>query len=290
MRINAGPAFVHHDLTSLLLSPTLMLDNRRAKKDTRKRPEREPIHMKPLHHGIAKRLLAHKQFYNTSVVPFFQTLHPCTLNWIMASSPGLPRHLFANNKFQNLEGAIRSGSVAADGAALGLESLRWLEQLRYRLERTQHKTLNNVSYDFNVGDVVTHTQFGHIGVVAAQLPVCFESDEWITSNLGSASDVRLQHPWYLILVARHEGMPVDFTRYGSQLSHAKLADSGSIGLHRYLPMYFEGFDSVKNAYLPRPLQAATTGPLRKDADAPLVPFRQRHASIVTTSDVESVSV
>jgi hemimethylated DNA binding protein len=247
--------------------------------------------MKPLHHGICKRILAHKQFYNSSLLPFFETLHPCTLNWIMASSPSLPPNLLAGSKFKSLQGAIRSGSAAGDAASpIGLEAIRWIEHLQRRLDLTQHKSLNKVNYDFNVGDIVAHTQLGHVGVVAAQLPVCFESDDWVAANLGSTTDVRLQHPWYLILVARHDGIPVDFTRYGSQLSHTKLADSGSIGLHRYLPMYFEGFDPVKNVYRPRPLlNESAAAPIRKDAEAPVVPFRPQHVSIVTKNDVEEVT-
>lgn len=246
--------------------------------------------MKPLHHGICKRLLAHKHFYNANAVPFFKTLHPCTLSWIMSSHPHLPQHLYRGNTFQTLEGAVRSGSAVADGAPLGLEALRWLEHVQRRVDQTQHKSLVNVKYDFNVGDIVAHSQLGHVGVVAAQLPVCFESDDWVTSNLGSASDVRLQYPWYLILVARHEGVPLDFTRYGSQLSHTKLADSGSIGLHRYLPMYFESFDAAKSTYRARPLHVAATAPIRKDSEAPIVSFQPQQVSIVTKGDVEKVKV
>lgn len=110
--------------------------------------------------------------------------------------------------------------------------------------------LPSSKYKFEIGDIVQHSELNHIGVVAAKMPICFETDEWIEENLGSANDYRLSHPWYLILVARHDPLPFDFVRYGSQLTHVK-GPCEPIGCHRMLPMFFSGFDSTSGRYIPR---------------------------------------
>jgi hypothetical protein len=80
------------------------------------------------------------------------------------------------------------------------------------------------------------------------LPVCLESDEWVMQNLGNLKDERMYHPWYLVLVARHPGLPLDFIRYGSQLTHRRLEEPRSIGFHRHLPLYFNGYDPIRGQY------------------------------------------
>lgn len=118
---------------------------------------------------------------------------------------------------------------------------------------TEHKSLTDVPYEFNVGDLVIHRDLRQLGVVAARLPVCLESERWVVDNLGSMNDKRMSHPWYLILVAHHAGLPLDFVRYGSQLTHMKMTDAACkpIGFHRLLPLYFQGYDYEEGRYIPR---------------------------------------
>ena len=132
-----------------------------------------------------------------------------------------------------------------------------------------HQRLLGIAYDYDVGDVVVHKHLGQLGVVVDQLPICFESDEWIQSHLGSVSDARVFHPWYIIAVAHHENVPLDFTRYGSQLSHRLVSKKMSIGLHRLLPLFFEGYDPGTGKYLPRKRRQSVASEPVKDSDIDL---------------------
>jgi len=133
---------------------------------------------------------------------------------------------------------------------VGLDAIRHLRQIRLRLDNTSYRSLVRVPYKFSVGDVVRHTQFGHVGVIAARLPICFETDVWVTENLGSVDDRRLSHPWYLVLASHHVGLPAHFVRFGSQLTHVRV-DSAGIGFHQMLPTFFKGFDHATGRYIPR---------------------------------------
>jgi hemimethylated DNA binding protein len=109
----------------------------------------------------------------------------------------------------------------------------------------------NVTYEFQPGAIVRHSHLRQDGVVAACFPICFESDQWVQDKLGSARDVRLRHPWYIILVETGRDA-ADFVRYGSQLTHEKSPPSVmGISFNRYLPMFFRGFDKHTGMYLPR---------------------------------------
>lgn len=141
--------------------------------------------------------------------------------------------------------------VVGDDTSVILEGLKWLDNAQRRLENSRLGTFLHKNYEFEIGDVVYQKQLGQVGVVADRLPVCFESDEWVEEQLESTQEVRLKHPWYLILVASHRDLPVDMTRYGSALSHTRASTKMSIGFHSLLPVYFEGYDAKRGVYIPR---------------------------------------
>ena len=225
--------------------------------------------MKPVESSLARQLLLHRGLYDGQCVPFFKTLHPHTLSSCLGLSPALAKLAMPSvSQINTMDEAIRTfPSVAQQAAAssppvgsspsdaptaapldkiaVGVEALQWLEHVNKRLVASHHKSFTEVNYEFEVGDVV------QIGVIAARLPICFASDEWLLQNLGSTTDARLQHPWYLVLVSHHRGLPLDFTRYGSQLTHEKVSVPTSIGLNRNLPMFFKGYDAEKGVYIPK---------------------------------------
>ena len=145
------------------------------------------------------------------------------------------------------------GNGSGVGNSVGLAALTWLHNARVRAAASKNATLVHNNYKFDVGQVVVHSTLGQLGVVADRLPVCFESNEWIDSQLGSRTDPRMSEPWYLILVARHESSraPATLTRYGSELSHEPLNEKSSIGVHPLLPVFFTGFDVATGRYIPR---------------------------------------
>lgn len=279
--------------------------------------------MKPLRIGVARRLLHHKQWYNTQLRPLLQSFHPNVLRACRFVPPSLLPLLRPNGEFLTMEAALRRSldagpsGAASEGAVqtprpgrtgsapvdaglsavdLGLEALGRLEHLRKRLawlEKT-HTDVGDVRYALRVGDVVRHTQLGHVGVVAARLPCCPENDAWIVENLTSVDDERMSHPWYLILVAHHEGIPLDFVRYGSQLTHEKILAGPSIGFHRLLPMYFKGFDADKGVYVPKGSHGAFPADLRSFGNEDVVLTRGRFPSAVavpqTTQNKDSATL
>ncbi len=175
----------------------------------------------------------------------------------------------ATGEYRTLEDCIRVASRSGASTSDALATLQRLNLLDARLNQTTHRSLADVPYTLEVGDVVKHNGFGHVGVVAARLPVCLEDDEWIEANLSSQDDLRLRHPWYLILVAHHPGVPMDFIRYGSQLTHEKLSEPHSIGLHRNLPLYFKGYDRQRG-YIPWLTQKSTSStPMPEVSVAPV---------------------
>lgn len=170
--------------------------------------------------------------------------------------------------------AVAEGPIVGDDTSVILEGLKWLDNAQRRLENSRLGTFLHKNYEFEIGDVVYQKQLGQVGVVADRLPVCFESDEWVQEQLESAQEVRLKHPWYLILVASHRDLPVDMTRYGSALSHTRATTKMSIGFHSLLPVYFEGYDAKRGVYIPR-----------KDKSV----FAQRHLSHLAKSQQISIS-
>lgn len=234
--------------------------------------------MKPVEVGIARELLRHKVFYDREVVPFFKAQNPLTISSCVGLSPALSTVVMPSvKKINTMKEAIRSVPVdMPNKLQVGMDALQWLRFVEKRLEATHHKSLTSVKFQFEVGDVVRHKALGQIGVVAAQLPLCFASDSWLVQNLGSTDDVRLAHPWYLILVSHHVGLPVDFSRYGSELTHEKVATPTSIGINRNLPLFFSGFDSEKGVYIRR----------RK----PIVPFSARPEMTAPAGSIASSNV
>ena len=156
-------------------------------------------------------------------------------------------------------------AVAAAGSSvpLAMQSLRQLALWQRRMRASAQHRLADANYAFEVGDIVQHAELQHIGVVAAKLPIVFESDEWILENLGSLNDYRLTQPWYLLLVARHDPLPYDFVRYGSQLTHVA-GPCEPIGCHRMLPMFFSGFCRETGRYIPREAHIARIAQRRLD--------------------------
>jgi hemimethylated DNA binding protein len=191
---------------------------------------------------------------NTSPYSAHPLLHrrgPPTLQHNVPAGPSADRTIIpSRDKKTPAEGG---DPFAITGLPLALEALSQLQLLEKRLQFTYHKTLDEdfVPYTLEVGDVVRHVRLGQIGTVAARFPVCLESNSWVERNLGSQQDTRMRYPWYLILVARHEGIPADFIRYGSQLTHVKVSSPMSIGFHRTLPIYFRGYDTTRGVYIPR---------------------------------------
>lgn len=159
---------------------------------------------------------------------------------------GIP--LSVSNQASN--GAVHSPLVGEDTHQL-LEGLKWISTAERRFSFTRHRNFMHENYKFNVGDVVYQHNLGQVGVVADRIPACFESDDWIRDQLSSTTDIRLKYPWYLILVASHNDLPVDMTRYGSELTHVRPQTKMSIGFHSLLPVYFEGYDEQKGVYIPR---------------------------------------
>lgn len=212
--------------------------------------------MKPVERRLIREILRHKTFYGAQCVPFLQAQNPHTIASCLGLSPSLARLVMPSSKrpVPSITDAIRAAPSllgTKNTLQLGMEALQWLRFVQKRLAVTEHKSLVNVKYAFRVGDIVRHGALGQIGVVAAQLPVCFASDEWLMQNLGSTADLRLEHPWYLILVSNHTGLPRDFSRYGSELTHEKLTFPTSIGMNRNLPLFFSGFDAKKGRYIRR---------------------------------------
>lgn len=231
-----------------------------------------------LHSSFARGILRHSKFVSTQLYPFLQSCHPSTQHWLLNSMPHLRRYLLQSGEptlsrksvstvslatpcpsFQPLRVLIRTAAQRNDIPA-AVESLRVLESLSARAAALPHRSLLNVAYKFEVGDVLAHQTLGQLGVVAAKLPTCFESNEWIQNNLGSLNDPRMSAPWYLILVAHHNNVPQDFSRYGSEVTHVKVKKPTSIGLHRFLPLYFCGFDPETGRYIPRTSRKANTIP------------------------------
>lgn len=207
-----------------------------------------------LQFGVARKLLQSKKWYNSELRPLLQTYHPHTLqvcHFVPLSL--LPYVRRPDGHIRTMEEIVRQ--TAADsptGSSTGIEAVAHIALLKKRLSWLKHTGVGDVQFSLQIGDVVRHTELGHIGVVAARLPCCPEPDAWLIENLNSATDERLLHPWYLILVARHDGLPADFMRYGSQLTHVKLEKKMSIGFHRFLPTYFRGYDSEHGTYTPKP--------------------------------------
>lgn len=168
-----------------------------------------------------------------------------------ASALSLPSNLI--DVFAQDEAHIATALPTTPGEdpRLLIDGLKWITNAQKRLEASRLRSFTHQNYEFEVGDVVYQQHLGQVGVVADRLPVCFESDEWITEQLSSTSDTRLRHPWYFILVASHRDLPVDMTRYGSSLSHVKVTKKMSIGFHSLLPIYFERYDHTTGKYIPR---------------------------------------
>lgn len=183
-----------------------------------------------------------------------------------------------------------SRTMPNEATTIGLEASRWLEMMRERIDAVPSSPNKNTELA-EVGDLVVRNDIpSQRGVVGAILPFCFQSNEWVKQYLGSLRDKRISAPWYLVLVEQSENVPLDFTRYGSTLTHTKetvfakawrsthherrtgsspSTEAGSevdvetnssslppqftpksIGLHRYLPLFFRGFDPEKGVYLP----------------------------------------
>jgi hemimethylated DNA binding protein len=215
--------------------------------------------MKAASFGLSRQLLRYRALYNGDVRAVLRSMPKHMHNTFnLAGSRELYKLIAgADRSFPPMEAVMRDPGASP---AFALEALRGLQKLEQRLGQTHHKSLVNVPYSLEVGDVVEHCRFGHIGVVAARLPLCMESDEWVVQNMGSTADARLAYPWYLILVARHEGLPIDFVRYGSQLTHTKVPVGRAIGFHRMLPQYFAGFDQAEGRYVPRFPSLSGDGP------------------------------
>ncbi|CUG91517.1 Hypothetical protein, putative [Bodo saltans] len=195
-----------------------------------------------------RRTFRYGRFVQEDLVPFFQSLHPQTRDWITSNAPIIKT--FAKESLSLPYPAAVRQFTQLDCPSTGIQALSWVERVHSRTHNTAPRSLKRNDYTFNIGDVVVNRQLGHLGVVAAKLPICFESDDWIREHLGSLSDHRLVAPWYLILVGHHRGVPTDFSRYGSELTHERVSGVKSIGLNRHLPSYFRGFDPVSGRYVP----------------------------------------
>jgi hypothetical protein len=196
--------------------------------------------------------MRHANFVENDLVPYLRELSTHTLDWVTNNAAPIQR-IFRRNSGVSLESfseTVRHFSTTED-LALGLQALAWIERIHTRARNIPSRSLVECTFALNVGDVVVNKQLGHLGVVAARLPICFESDAWIKEHLGSLQDPRLSAPWYLILVGCHRGVPGDFSRYGSELTHERVNGVKSIGLNRHLPLYFRGFDSKHGRYIPR---------------------------------------
>lgn len=208
--------------------------------------------MVSLQFSCFRRSFKQAQFVQSDLVPFLDSINNHTFHWITNGAPQL-RRIFGPDSsipFENFPDALRHFASCGD-LALGFHALSWVEHVHARVSRLPGGSLANCSFAFDVGDVVVNKQLGQLGVVAARLPVCFESDLWVEEHLGTVCDRRLSAPWYLILVGHHRGVPCDFSRYGSELTHERVSGVKSIGLNRHLPLYFRGFDCSTGRYVQR---------------------------------------
>lgn len=202
-----------------------------------------------LRRGLSRQLLKHRDFFDNEFRPMANSLSkPAFDACHIVGSPRVRKALQQHATVPAMSELVRS-STADELCAV--DALKCIAHVQSRLAMTEHQSLVDVPYSLNVGDVVQHSLFGHIGVVAARLPVCFESDEWVLENLGSLDDRRMRHPWYLVLVSQHVGLPPHFVRFGSQLTHSKIEPQGGIGYHQMLPTFFKGFDRETGRYVPR---------------------------------------
>jgi hemimethylated DNA binding protein len=198
-----------------------------------------------------RRSFRYERFVQEDLVPFFHSLHPQTFEWITSSAPTIKSAFRREGEISQLPFATAVRLLSQrDSPSVRIQTLSWVERVHARVQNTSSRTLVRCNYSFDIGDVVVNRQLGHLGVVAAKLPICFESDDWIREHLGSLNDHRLIAPWYLILVGHHRGVPVDFSRYGSELTHERVSGVKSIGLNRHLSSYFRGFDPVAGRYIP----------------------------------------
>lgn len=199
--------------------------------------------------SLTRQLLRHAHFFDTQFRPMANGLSkPAFDACHIVHSQRVRRLLQPYPAMPTLSELVRQ---TPPDDLTAVEALRGLAHIRERLDATEHKSLVDVPYQLNVGDVVRHSTFDHIGVVAARLPVCFEPDEWVLENLGSLDDKRMYHPWYLVLVSQHMGLPPHFVRFGSQLTHTRVESSIGIGFHNMLPTFFKGFDAATGRYIPR---------------------------------------
>lgn len=226
--------------------------------------------MSSLQYSITRQLMRHAKFYNGQILPFFRSTprfavqayclrdNKELVDAITSSTATSPSVGPAPDEYLTLQQIIRkqhqnkTKSTSTNSAVFALNALRLLSTWQSRTNATNHRAFNLPSekYKFEVGDIVQHSELHHVGVVAAKMPICFETEEWIQENLGSQNDYRLSQPWYLILVARHDPLPFDFVRYGSQLTHVA-GPREPIGCHRMLPMFFSGFCKKLGRYIPR---------------------------------------
>lgn len=204
-----------------------------------------------LRFSIIRSMKRHKAFYDSEFRPMLQSMPRAAFDAC---------HIVKSPVLRNVMYDAESGRVATmddiiaftdANEKLAIEGLRAIAHVKQRLDNTNHKSLIDVPYALNVGDTVLHSTFKHEGVVAARLPICFESDTWIMNNLGSLDDDRLKHPWYIVLVGPQMGLPRDFVRYGSQLTHTRMPEGKPIGAHRMLPIFFRDYDPVEQRYVPR---------------------------------------
>ena len=224
-----------------------------------------------LQYSITRKLMRNAKFYNEQILPFFQATPRFAVqayclrddkDLIDAVTSSSSSSSSCNNneekKFLTLQEIIRKQHIINKNSnnnnniPFAMNALRLLSTWKQRMNATSHATMNLPSnkYKFEVGDIVQHSELNHLGVVAAKMPICFETEDWINENLGSVHDYRLSHPWYLILVARHDPLPFDFVRYGSELTHVK-GPREAIGCHRMLPMFFSGFCKKSGRYVAR---------------------------------------
>ena len=264
-----------------------------------------------LYFSLVRNILRHRTPYNQSLAPFFRDCHPFTVKWVLNEQPHLAQVVIAARSLleqqqsvgactiSSVEGAPHSPSfvlpndplelrelirlvtttMAREATVIGLEASRWLDMMRERVDATPAAPEPGSQQPLaQVGDIVVrHDLPSQRGVVGAIIPYCFQSTEWVVEYLKSVDDKRVSQPWYLVLVEHSEFVSLDFTRYGSSLTHtnesvfrqnmAKASvevsaaqqdlllppmngPSKAIGLHRYLPLFFKGFDVEKGSYIP----------------------------------------
>jgi len=214
--------------------------------------------------GLARQLLKHRDFFDNEFRPMANGLSkPAFDACHIVGSARVRKLLQKTPVVPAMDDLVRVAASESDELC-AVEALKCITHVKSRIAMTEHASLVDVPYTLNVGDVVQHSLFGHIGVVAARLPVCFESDDWVLKNLGSLDDRRMQHPWYLVLVQQHVGLPPHFVRFGSQLTHTRVEPQGGIGYHQMLPTFFKGFDRETGRYIPR---------FDSDTDADLTPLQ-----------------